>query len=133
MRSFTEGILFGAVVGGLVALLNTPNSGKENREKIKEYLDDTTLAVADLNESLNGLRESVNTLTNQGLAVATQFTDDVTKSVENFTLSTQPRINRINESINTLTEDMDIVISNLESKLPRNRSRSIGYDERWAI
>ncbi len=124
MRSFTEGILFGAVVGGLVALLNTPNSGKENREKIKEYLDDTSLAVADLNESLNGLRESVNTLTNQGLAVATQFTDDVTKSVENFTLSTQPRINRINESINTLTEDMDIVITNLEAKLPETETEA---------
>lgn len=124
MRSFTEGILFGAVVGGLVALLSTPNNGKENREKIKEYLDDTSLAVADLNDSLNGLRESVNTLTNQGLAVATQFTDDVTKSVENFTLSTQPRINRINESINTLTEDMDIVISNLESKLPETETET---------
>ncbi|CZQ91861.1 Hypothetical protein Tpal_1475 [Trichococcus palustris] len=124
MRSFTEGLLFGAVVGGLVALLNTPNNGKENREKIKEYLDDTTLAVADLNESLNGLRESVNTLTNQGLAVATQFTDDVTKSVENFTLSTQPRINRINESLNTLTEDMDIVITNLESKLPETEAEA---------
>ena len=35
MSSFMEGIVFGTVVGGLLGLLNTPGSGKENRAKVK--------------------------------------------------------------------------------------------------
>ncbi|OFY65211.1 MAG: hypothetical protein A2V64_06170 [Bacteroidetes bacterium RBG_13_43_22] len=38
--SFIAGLLTGAVIGGAVALLYAPKSGKETREQIKQKLED---------------------------------------------------------------------------------------------
>ncbi|CZQ85049.1 Hypothetical protein TFLO_597 [Trichococcus flocculiformis] len=107
MRSFMEGIVFGTVVGGLLGLLNTPRSGKENRAKAKAYLEDNTLAVEDLNESVQGLRKAIQSLTNEGLASVNAVSEEVTKSIESFTQQAQPRINRINDKLAVLTDDME--------------------------
>ncbi|HNW57589.1 MAG TPA: YtxH domain-containing protein [Bacteroidales bacterium] len=38
--SFITGLLAGAVIGGAIALLYAPKSGKDTREQIKHKLDD---------------------------------------------------------------------------------------------
>ena len=118
MRSFMEGIVFGTVVGGLLGLLNTPRSGKENRAKAKAYLEDNTLAVEDLNESVQGLRKAIQSLTNEGLATVNAVSEEVTKSIESFTQQAQPRINRINDKLAILTDDMEKVAASMESQMP---------------
>jgi len=118
MRSFMEGIVFGTVVGGLLGLLNTPRSGKENRAKAKAYLEDNTLAVEDLNESVQGLRKAIQSLTNDGLASVNAVSEEVTKSIESFTQQAQPRINRINDKLAILTDDMEKVAASMESQMP---------------
>lgn len=118
MRSFMEGIVFGTVVGGLLGLLNTPHSGKENRAKAKAYLEDNTLAVEDLNESVQGLRKAIQSLTNEGLASVNAVSEEVTKSIESFTQQAQPRINRINDKLAVLTDDMEKVAASMESQMP---------------
>ncbi len=118
MRSFMEGIVFGTVVGGLLGLLNTPRSGKENRVKAKAYLEDNTLAVEDLNESVQGLRKAIQSLTNEGLASVNVVSEEVTKSIESFTQQAQPRINRINDKLAILTDDMEKVAASMESQMP---------------
>lgn len=118
MRSFMEGIVFGTIVGGLLGLLNTPRSGKENRAKAKAYLEDNTLAVEDLNESVQGLRKAIQSLTNEGLASVNAVSEEVTKSIESFTQQAQPRINRINDKLAILTDDMEKVAASMESQMP---------------
>ena len=118
MRSFMEGIVFGTVVGGLLGLLNTPRSGKENRAKAKADLEDNTLAVEDLNESVQGLRKAIQSLTNEGLASVNAVSEEVTKSIESFTQQDQPRINRINDKLAILTDDMEKVAASMESQMP---------------
>ena len=118
MRSFMEGIVFGTVVGGLLGVLNTPRSGKENRAKAKAYLEDNTLAVEDLNESVQGLRKAIQSLTNEGLASVNAVSEEVTKSIESFTQQAQPRINRINDKLAILTDDMEKVAASMESQMP---------------
>lgn len=118
MRSFMEGIVFGTAVGGLLGLLNTPRSGKENRAKAKAYLEDNTLAVEDLNESVQGLRKAIQSLTNEGLASVNAVSEEVTKSIESFTQQAQPRINRINDKLAILTDDMEKVAASMESQMP---------------
>ena len=118
MRSFMEGIVFGTVVGGLLGLLNTPRSGKENRAKAKAYLEDNTLAVEDLNESVQGLRKAIQSLTNEGLASVNAVSEEVTKSIESFTQQAQPRINRINDKLAILTDDIEKVAASMESQMP---------------
>ncbi len=118
MRSFMEGLLFGTVVGGLLGLLNAPHSGKENREKAKAYLADNTLAVEDLNESVQGLRKAIQSLTNEGLASVNAVSEEVTRSIESFTQQAQPRINRINDKLAVLTEDIEKATANMETQPP---------------
>ena len=118
MRSFMEGIVFGTVVGGLLGLLNTPRSGKENRAKAKAYLEDNTLAVEDLNESVQGLRKAIQSLTNEGLASVNAVSEEVTKSIESVTQQALPRINRINDKRAILTDDMEKVAASMESQMP---------------
>jgi len=48
MKKFITGILFGAIAGAGYALLKTPHSGTDNRERLKNYLDDVTFAANDL-------------------------------------------------------------------------------------
>ena len=38
MSKFLKGFIFGSVIGGVVALLNNPRSGKENREILSKQL-----------------------------------------------------------------------------------------------
>jgi len=99
-------------------LLNTPRSGKENRAKAKAYLEDNTLAVEDLNESVQGLRKAIQSLTNEGLASVNAVSEEVTKSIESFTQQAQPRINRINDKLAILTDDMEKVSASMESQMP---------------
>jgi len=99
-------------------LLNAPHSGKENREKAKAYLADNTLAVEDLNESVQGLRKAIQSLTNEGLASVNAVSEEVTRSIESFTQQAQPRINRINDKLAVLTEDIEKATANMETQPP---------------
>jgi len=47
-NSFISGLLAGAAVGGIIALLYAPQSGKETREKIKEKFSDLEKELDDL-------------------------------------------------------------------------------------
>ncbi|MDE1549644.1 YtxH domain-containing protein [Jeotgalibaca caeni] len=106
MKDFTQGLLFGAVVGGLIALLNTPNNGEENRRKVQDYIKDNTNAVNDLGDDLKQLQVSLGRLSEEGMAVADRATKDIAYSVEDFTQKNSPRIRRVMSSINKLTEDL---------------------------
>lgn len=52
MKNFTQGLIFGTIVGGLVALLNTPRSGEVNRRRLQSYIQTNTDSVNELAESL---------------------------------------------------------------------------------
>jgi len=40
LGSFVTGLLAGAAIGGVIALLYAPQSGKETREKLRQKFDD---------------------------------------------------------------------------------------------
>lgn len=52
---FLEGVFFGALLGGIVALLYTPFSGKETREKIKKLADDNQELIEDTKDKTENL------------------------------------------------------------------------------
>lgn len=106
MNKFTQGLLFGAFVGGLLGLLNTPHSGKENIRRMKEYVDDNTTATGDLSVSLQGLQRSLSSLSEEGMAVVDTATKDLTASIEEFTQKNKPRIKRVSDRVSQLTEDL---------------------------
>lgn len=48
VSSFITGLLAGAAIGGVIALLYSPKSGKENREMLKQKLADLEKEFDDL-------------------------------------------------------------------------------------
>lgn len=114
MKDFTQGLLFGAVVGGLIALLNTPNDGEENRRKLHAYMKDNTDAVNDLSDDVRRLQESLSRLSNEGMAVADTVSKEVSASVEDFAQKNAPRFKRVASSLNKLTDDLEKEMSKFE-------------------
>lgn len=49
--SFLGGVVLGALIGGVVALVLAPQSGRETRQKLREWKEDNKDILADTKES----------------------------------------------------------------------------------
>ncbi|QQS51511.1 MAG: YtxH domain-containing protein [Bacteroidota bacterium] len=58
-NSFLTGLLAGAAIGGVIALLYAPKSGKETREQIKTKLADLEAEFNTLKEKATGKSDQI--------------------------------------------------------------------------
>lgn len=107
MASFKSGLFWGAFFGGLAGLMNAPKSGKETREDLKHYIEITTDDVNDVRYKVDNLRVSVQKLTQEGMESVKNATDGIQTSLQHFEEETSPRINRIQQHIEYLTENLE--------------------------
>lgn len=106
MKKFITGILFGAITGAGYALLKTPRSGIENRERLKNYLDDVTFAANDLTGSIAQAQNAVTDLAQQGLSSAKVARDEITLAINDFNQSAVPQISEIQKQVAKLQNDL---------------------------
>lgn len=106
MKKFITGILFGALAGASYTLLKTPHSGTENRERLKNYLDDVTYATNDLTGSIAQAQNAVTDLAQQGLSSAKIARDEITLAVNDFNQSAVPQISEIQKKVAQLQTDL---------------------------
>ena len=59
MSKFLKGFIFGSVIGGAVALLNNPRSGKENREILAQQIQEVTQDVTVINTGKSTLERGI--------------------------------------------------------------------------
>ena len=59
MSKFLKGFIFGSVIGGAVALLNNPRSGKENREILAQQIQEVTQDVTVINTGKTTLERGI--------------------------------------------------------------------------
>lgn len=107
MRKFTQGILWGALFGGIAGLMNAPRRGKETRSLVKNYLQQATEDVDDVRYKLDNLSHAVLRLKNEGLQSLQEATTDIQDSVQKFSNENQPRINRIQEKMAQLNASIE--------------------------
>ena len=102
MSKFLKGFIFGSVIGGAIALLNNPRSGRENREILAKQVQEVTQDVTVINTGkttlLRGIKEIQETILPQTMEVVTEIQEEVTK----FQLENKPRFRRIQDKIQTL-------------------------------
>ena len=102
MSKFLKGFIFGSVIGGVVALLNNPRSGKENREilskQIQEVTNDVTVISTGKATLERGIKEIQEVIVPQTMEVVNSIQEEVTK----FQLENKPRFRRIQDKIQTL-------------------------------
>lgn len=106
MKHFIGGILFGAITGATYALLKTPRSGAENREYVKDYLDDVAYAANDLSGSIAHAQNAVTDLAQQGMSSAKIARDEITLAVNDFNQSAAPQISEIQKKVAKLQNDL---------------------------
>ena len=102
MSKFLKGFIFGSVIGGVVALLNNPRSGKENREILSKQIQEVTQDVTVINTGKatlqRGIKELQEVIVPQTMEVVNSIQEEVTK----FQLENKPRFRRIQDKIQTL-------------------------------
>ena len=102
MSKFLKGFIFGSVIGGAVAILNNPRSGRENREILAKQVQEVTQDITVINTGKatleRGIKEIQETILPQTMEVVTAIQEEVTK----FQLENKPRFRRIQDKIQTL-------------------------------
>lgn len=111
---FINGILFGALAGGAYGLLKAPSSGEENRENMKSYLDDTTVLVQDVTDRVKDLKGAISDLTNESKYLASDFSKEMNDTVQAFSYEAEPRMRRIQEQANKLSQDAQAMQANVQ-------------------
>lgn len=107
MAGFKSGLFWGAVFGGLAGLMNAPKSGRETREDLKNFIDNTTDDVNDVRYKVDNLRVAVQRLSQEGLGSVQQATEEIQTSLKHFEEETTPRIKRIQDKAETLTRNIE--------------------------
>lgn len=115
MKHFLLGSLSGLIIGGVYGLVKTPRSGKENQQMVKEYIDDTTNHVQDVSDRVNDLKNAVNTLTEEGKRLQEGFAKDVQSLADDYMHETEPRLRRIQEKSDKLTEGIEATADSLQN------------------
>ena len=102
MSKFLKGFIFCSVIGGAIALLNNPRSGKENREILAKQIQEVTQDVTVINTGKatleRGIKEIQEVIVPQTMEVVNSIQEEVAK----FQLENKPRFRRIQDKIQTL-------------------------------
>lgn len=104
---FITGLVSGALVGGSVALLKNPNTGKRNRELVKEYTNNLTDAALDMQGSIAQAQNAVTDLAEQGMSSAKIARDDIQKAIQDFQNTATPQYNAMQKKINQTINDLE--------------------------
>ncbi|XJS09975.1 YtxH domain-containing protein [Aerococcaceae bacterium WGS1372] len=107
MAGFKNGLFWGAVFGGLAGLMNAPQSGKETRENLKNFIENTTDDVNDVRYKVDNLRMAVQRLSQEGLGSVQQASEEIQTTLKHFEEETKPRMNRIQDRADTLAKNIE--------------------------
>ena len=126
MSKFLKGFIFGSVIGGTVALLNNPRSGKENREIVSKQIQEVAQDITVINTGKTTLQRGIKeiqevtqdvTVINTGKATlqrgikelqevivpqTMEVVNSIQEEVTRFQLENKPRFRRIQDKIQTL-------------------------------
>ena len=84
-------------------------SGKETREQMLRYVDETTEATLEFNESVKNLKDAV-TLTRKTVDETIPVVkESFTKDFESFKFQAQPRIERIKTHVDRLNQHVTTI------------------------
>lgn len=105
-KSVVYGILVGGAIGASAALLSTPESGRDVRNRLKEQF------INMLNQ-INHLKDQLRVTSKEGVVVVKELTDEMKKSVEEWKETVEPH----QEGIYHYLEQIEASLRDLENKI----------------
>jgi gas vesicle protein len=115
-KSLTYGLIIGGVIGSISSLLSTPSSGRELRSQIKSKKEDWSQVFEEMKVHLGELKDSINTLSQEGKDTVQQISKDLQASVKQWQASTEPNNQKLQQEIQLIQSK----IEELESSLNNN-------------
>lgn len=106
LKGFLKGLLFGSAVGGVVTLLTTEKSGKENRNAIKETMDESISKINDVTASYQRVQNNQIILQETMKKTIPAFKEGIEKDLAAFEFQAQPRLARIREQLEKLKSQL---------------------------
>src|SRR5699024_4243554 len=95
------------------ALLTTPTSGRELREKVKEQSSEWKKIVDDIVQDGIRLKDQIAKTSKEGVALINELTNEMKTSVEEWKSAIEPH----QENIHEYLEEIEASIKQLEEKM----------------
>ncbi|RDI47871.1 YtxH domain-containing protein [Falsibacillus pallidus] len=112
-KIFSYGLLVGAAVGAVSALLTTPSSGRDLREQLQHSAEEWLEMVKDMKVNVVNLKDSVAKLSAEGKETILQLTSDIKEIVQQWQMESKP----IKEQLDKEIAEIQRTIEELESEI----------------
>lgn len=107
LSKFLTGLVSGIAFGGGIALLKNPHTGKQNRERVKDYANNLSNAAKDMQGSIAQAQNAVTDLGKQGISSAKIARDEIGFAIQDFKRSAVPQFNEIQKKVTQLNNDLE--------------------------
>jgi gas vesicle protein len=105
-KSLIFGLLAGSAIGASAALLSTPESGQDVRNRMKNQL-------VDMKVRINQLKNQLRFTSKEGIVIVKELTEEMKKSVEEWKETIEPH----QDGIYNYLEQIEASLRDLENKV----------------
>lgn len=99
-----KGLVTGAILGGISALLTAPASGKETRKKVKEYADNWEIHFEEIRKSILELSENIIHTAGVTYEQLLPAIDEIKNAIIKWQEEIAPHREKISEKVEELQE-----------------------------
>lgn len=117
-KSFTLGFFFAGTVSAATALVLTPASGKDLRNKVVDQGAEFKKIAEDLIQNALKLKDQIAKTSKEGAALISELTDEMKTSIEDWKEAVEPH----QENIYDYLEQIEASINDLEEKLKQEKN-----------
>ncbi|WP_085992790.1 YtxH domain-containing protein [Oceanobacillus senegalensis] len=119
-KSLVFGLIVGGAVSASVALLTTPSSGRELRNRVKDQSVDLRELFYHLKEDGLRLKNQLTETSKESAVLIKDLTQDIKQSVEDWKQTVEPH----QENIHTYLEQIESSLKDLEEKVKKQNQET---------
>src|SRR5690625_4644171 len=112
-KSFLLGFMIGGAATTIATLLSTPSSGKDLRRCVKKQSIEWRVMLDNEKQDALNLKTQVRKTSKEGVALISDLTQEMRKSVEDWKSAVEPH----QENIQEYLEHIELSIKDLEEKV----------------
>lgn len=117
-KSLLLGFLIGGTISAATALLTTPSSGRDLRERVKEQSIEWKKVVDDIIRDGIRLKDQIAKTSKEGVALINELTNEMKTSIEEWKSAIEPH----QENIHEYLEEIEASIKDLEEKMNERKN-----------
>ncbi|MEI3607817.1 YtxH domain-containing protein [Pseudogracilibacillus sp. SE30717A] len=119
-KSILIGFVLGGTISAATALLTTPSSGRELRDKVKQQSIEWKKIVDDIIQDGLRLKDQIAKTSKEGVALINDLTQEMKTSVEEWKNTIEPH----QENIHEYLEQIEASIKDLETKINEKKQEA---------